>query len=293
MLDPRRLRVLKEVAARGTMAAAGEALCLTPPAVSQQIAALERETGMALLVRHGRGVRLTDAGRVLVGHTELVLAGLEAAEADLLARCGQVTGTLAVGVFPTAARALMPGTLRRLRAAYPALRVVCRQMEPHLSLPALANGDLDLAIAHEYDLVPVTLPPRIERRALFREPMLLALSDAEAVEAGAEVDVACLKGARWAMGEPDSACGRFARSLCRAAGFEPVVDHLVDDFTVTLALVASCLAVAVLPELAITETPPGVRLRPIRGRPLRSVFIAIRASSARHPAVRALIEGLS
>src|ERR1700754_2637347 len=153
MLDTRRLLVLREVAAHGSVSGADAALGYTPDAVSQQLGALERETGRALVERHGRGIRLTDAAQALPPHAHDVLAALERANAALVSTATELTGTVRLASFPTATRALLPARLAALRARHPQLRVDLSELEPHESLPALALGRIDVAVAHEYDLV--------------------------------------------------------------------------------------------------------------------------------------------
>ena len=150
MLDVRRLRVLRELAARGTIAATADALGYTAPAVSQQLAALEREAGVALLERNGRTRRLTPAGEELVQRTEGILRELEAAEAALERTTTQVAGVLRAAGFASAHRILLPRAIATLAQRHPDLRVTTRDMEPEDSLPALKLGELDVAIAQEY-----------------------------------------------------------------------------------------------------------------------------------------------
>src|SRR5688572_22443822 len=148
-LDVRRMRVLREVAERGTIAAAARALAFTPSAVSQQLAALEREAGVALLDRHGGRVRLTEAGRRLVARTEAILVELEAASAELSAAAADVTGDVHVAAFASAERALLAPAIAALQAQHPAVVVRTTELEPEASLPALKLGDVDLIVAHE------------------------------------------------------------------------------------------------------------------------------------------------
>src|SRR5215218_8065335 len=155
-LDVRRMRVLREVAGRGTIAAAARALSFTPSAVSQQLAALEREAGVALLDRHGGRVRLTEAGRRLVARTEAILAELAAAAAD-------VTGDVHVAAFASAERALLAPAVAALGGRHPDVRVRTTELEPEASLPALRLGDVDLAVAHEDAGRPAPPDDRLER----------------------------------------------------------------------------------------------------------------------------------
>ena len=171
MLDVRRLRVLHAVAGYGSVTAAAAALGYSAPAVSQQLAALEREVGMILTERAGRGVSLTPAALILVAHTDALLARLDAAEADLAALRDQVAGRVALAAFPSAAASLVPAAWAALADSAPQVRLDLTEMEPEESLPAVLRGETDVAVAHEYDLLPRPLDPLFERRDLLADPV--------------------------------------------------------------------------------------------------------------------------
>lgn len=175
MLDVRRLRLLRELSHRGTIAAVAEALAFTPSAVSQQLAALEREAGVALLARSGRRVTLTPAATALVTHADAVLERLERAEAELAALRGTVSGPLRIGTFPTAARAIVPAALAALAAAHPALDPTVREIDPAGVAAALRGGELDVALVLAYDFVPDPAEPGIHVERLYDEAMHLAV----------------------------------------------------------------------------------------------------------------------
>ena len=175
MLDVRRLRVLHAVSAYGSVTAAAAALGYSAPAVSQQLAALEREVGMRLTERAGRGVELTPAAHILVGHTDALLARLDAAEADLAALRDQIAGRVALAAFPSAAASLVPAAWAALADSAPQVRLDLTEMEPEESLPAVLRNETDVAVAHEYDLLPRPLDPLFERRDLLDDPVVLAI----------------------------------------------------------------------------------------------------------------------
>src|SRR5438477_699689 len=154
MLDLKRLRVLREVAQHGSFSAAGEALGYTQSAVSQQIAALEREAGSTLVERNARGVRLTDAGRALVEHSDGILARLAAAEEELEAIAGLRGGRLRLASFPTAGATLMPLAIAGFSRSHPGVELSLIEAEPEDSLPALRGGELDVALTFEYTSLP-------------------------------------------------------------------------------------------------------------------------------------------
>jgi DNA-binding transcriptional LysR family regulator len=292
MLDVRRLRVLREVAARGTLAAAADALAYTPSAVSQQISALEREAGVQLLERAGRGVRLTDAAQRLVGHADDVLAVLERAEADLAGATGVVRGSVRVGAFPTAARGILPAAIAALRRDHPDLRLLMHEQEPHESLPALRLGDLDVAVVHEYDLLPRRAESGLRVTALRDDPLSVALPPGHPA-AGEQVRLADLRGERWIGGHPETSCYGIVLRACALAGFTPDIDFHSNDFSVVLALVEAGVGVALVPDLALHGVTTRAVLRPVSEMPLsRRISAAIRAGSTDHPAVRATVDAL-
>ncbi|MFI5608685.1 LysR family transcriptional regulator [Amycolatopsis sp. NPDC051903] len=274
MLDVRRLRLLVELAHRGTIVAVAQALAFTPSAVSQQLSALEREAGLPLLERTGRTVTLTPAGRGLVEHASLVLAQLERARADLdNARAG-LAGPVRIGTFPSAGRTLLASALAGLASAHPALTPHLVELDPAAVADALRAGTLDVALVHDYDLTPA-----LDEPLLWTEPMYLAAPSPTP-------DLASCRDAAWIVATPGTECRRMTERACAAAGFEPSVRHQVDDFATVLALVAAGQGVALVPELGVADPPAGVVLTRM---PLsRRTRLAHRPGASQHPAVRAV-----
>jgi DNA-binding transcriptional LysR family regulator len=294
MLDVRRLRVLRELAARGTIAATADALGYTPPAVSQQLAALEREAGVALLERNGRRRRLTPAGEELVARTEAVLNALEAAEAAVERVTTQVAGTVRLAAINSIHNRLLPAALGELARRHPDLRLSTRELEPSESLPALKLGELDLALAAEYDFAPIEADPALERHVLADDPNRLAVPTGHpAAEAPpGSVPIEELAGERWIAGREGTFCHATVVHTCRGAGAEPLIAHRTNDFDVSYALVAAGAGVAIVPELA-GPPPPGVALvEPAGGVPGRRLFAAVRTGAADRPAVAAVLSAL-
>ncbi|WP_329376442.1 LysR substrate-binding domain-containing protein [Streptomyces sp. NBC_01351] len=297
MLDVRRLRLLRELARRGTIAAVADALAFSPSAVSQQLAVLEREAGLPLLERTGRRVRLTPAGQHLVEHAEAVLERLELAEADLAEARGGLAGALRIGAFPTATRAIVPAALTALARRHPGLEPMVSETDPAAVAHALRAGDLDVALVHEYDFVPATQEPGLTTEPLYGEAMYLAAPaaddpDPDPVEEDAgtvAAQGAVLRthaDAPWITATPGTLCHAMTLRACQAAGFTPRVRHQVDEFATVLALVAAGQGVAVVPQLGITDpADPAVRLtRLLMGRRTQ---LAFRSGAAAHPAVAA------
>lgn len=292
-IDVRRLQVLRQVALRGTIAAAAEALAFTPSAVSQQLSALERETGAELLERSGRGVRLTDAGRVLVGHADAVLLELDRAEAALQASMHQVTGSLRVGAFASVTGGVLGRALAALTADYPELCITIHDVDPSSAVRELRLGELDVVVAHEYDHMLQPHEPGIERRLLFTEP-IFAVTPPGRLRPGAEVDLVELAGDRFAAAPAGSDCGKAVREACRAAGFEPDVRFNFVEFPVLLDLVRAGLAVTLLPALALAAGTDGCEVHPLSsGGFSRRVFTACREGSSRRPSVVALLAAVA
>jgi DNA-binding transcriptional LysR family regulator len=288
VLDTRRLLVLREVAAHGSVSGAAEALGYTPSAVSQQLAALEREAGRALIERRGRGIALTETARLLLPHAHDVLAALERADATLARAASELTGTVRLASFPTATRALLPPALAGLRATHPRLRVELIELEPHESLPALALGRVDVAVAHEYDLVGRDAARDLRRAEILREPLLLA----ERGERGGATRLAEYAARDWIAPPASTSCGELVRRACRAAGFEPRIVADTGDFSVACSLAAAGVGVALVPRLG-AYAATGVSLRELDPPLERRVFVASRSGSEEHPLIRAVVEGIS
>jgi len=293
MLNVTRLRMLREVASRGTLAAAAEALFMTPSAVSQQMAVLERETGSQLLERHGRGVRLTEAGTQLVANTERILAEIERAEADLAAASRGVVGRVRVSAFPTAARALLIPALPRLQAEHPNLRVSMVDLEPEESIPALKNGDLDVVVAYEWGLLPRLTDAGIEREQLFTEPVYLALPGDHPLAGTGPVKLADLKHEEWIVGRDSTSMLDLVVAATRRQGYEPLTDFHSMDFQVILSAVGAGLGVALVPPLALTGTYPNVEITDVSDLEInRTIWAAIRRGSDGNPGIAAVLTAL-
>ncbi|MCF6525113.1 LysR family transcriptional regulator [Streptomyces sp. JJ36] len=293
--EVRRLRLLRELAALGTIAATAEACHLTPSAVSQQLALLERETGTVLLVRDGRRLVLTEAARVLVEHTERVLAELESARAAVAALSDSVRGTVRLSGFPSAAVALAAPAIADCRTAHPDLRVVLDEGEPEASVAALRRHACDVALVYEYDLLPRIRDAGVTVRPLLREPLLAALPphDTTLPADGSPVRLADLSSQPWIAPHSDTALRTVVERACQAAGFEPRLDHTSDDWTVIMSLVQAGLGVTMMPRLVAEPLASEVRLCEVGGLRLsRTVAVALRAGSAADPRIAAVTAAL-
>ena len=295
MLDLRRLRLLRELRERGTIAAVADALQFTPSAVSQQLAVLEREAGVPLLERAGRGVRLTDAALVLVGHADALLDRAEIAEAELAAASGDVAGRGRIAAFQSVALRVAVPVMRDLAIEAPGLRCELVESEPEDSLPALALGDLDLVLADEWQHQPLPRPAGVDRHDLHRDPVHLILPEGHPIAARhpRTVPLAELAGEPWATGH-GTAWEQITERTCRQlGGFDPDIRHRVNDSVLSLALVGHGRAVTLLPDLVAPEAHPGVVKRAIaEGSVSRTIFAATRAADAARPSVRALLRAV-
>jgi DNA-binding transcriptional LysR family regulator len=294
MLDLRRLRLLHELHARGTIAAVADAMRFTPSAVSQQLAVLEREAGLPLIERAGRGVRLTDAALVLVRHAGALLERAERAEAELAAAAaGKVAGRGRIASFQSVALRLAVPAIQALARTAPDLRCELVEAEPEQSLPALALGDVDLVLADEWQHQPHARPAAVEREDLFRDPVgvVLPADDPLARRHRDALPLAELSGAAWATGHRGTPWEEITTRSCRELGhFDPDIRHRTNDSVACLALVAHGQAVALLPRFARPEAQPGVAVRALaEGSIDRTIYAATRAADAERPSVQALL----
>jgi len=293
MLNVVRLKVLKEVAYRGSFSAAATALSYTQSAVSQQIAALESEAGMALLERHPRGVSLTAAGQTLVGHAEGILARLDAAEASLSAIAGLRGGRLRVASFPTAGATLMPLAIATFRASYPDVELTLAEGEPEAIVARLRAGELDLALLFEF-AGETLLGADMARTQLLVDPMYLALPREHPLARKERLRLADLAEEAWVQTSSESPCARHVVRSCHAAGFEPNVAFESDDYQTVQGLVAAGVGVALIPELALSVVREDVAIRALSpAPPVRQVIAALPAGArlvAAGPAMLGVLE---
>ncbi|MEV7772118.1 LysR substrate-binding domain-containing protein [Kitasatospora sp. NPDC086791] len=330
MIEARHLRVLRAVARTGSFSAAARELGCTQPAISQQMKALEKSVDTPLVVRSGRGMQLSEAGRVLLKHATGILAGLSAAEEEVAAIAGLRAGRVRLVSFPTASSTLVPPAVARLRDSHPGVRVSLVEAEPPESLAMLRGGECEIALAFRYPQPDGTaaLPASASASAhgTPREARAEANLEAQQLTAGTDwsdlvatpllddplvgllpaghplagrggaVGLAELAGEQWIAGCPQ--CRGHLVELCTAAGFEPRIDFATDDYPAVVGLVAAGLGVAVLPRLALQSVrPDGVSTVPVRtasGVPaVRQVVALTLPDLAEVPAVALMLERLA
>ncbi|MET9111563.1 LysR family transcriptional regulator [Streptomyces zhihengii] len=295
MIDPRRLRILRAVADHRTVTAAASALYLTPSAVSQQLNALEQETGHTLLIRGGKGAALTAAGEILLGHTHAVLAQLERAEAELAAYAQGAAGEVTVAAFATGIAEVVAPAIVRLAGERPGIGVRVRDAEGDESLPLVLDGEADLAVAVEYRGAPGADDRRLSRVPLYAEPFDAVLRADHPLAAAERVELARLAGSDWIGPYPGNPCHDMVLLACELAGFQPRLVHQSDDFRAVVALAGAGAGVALVPRSALRGMElNGAVVRSVSGpAATRRVFAAVRRGAEEHPLIRPVLEALA
>ncbi|MEU6594872.1 LysR family transcriptional regulator [Streptomyces sp. NPDC046881] len=292
MLNLERLRTLDALARHGSVSAAAEALHVTTSAVSQQLGKLEREIGQQLLAKNGRGVRLTDAGRLLSEHAGRILSQVELAESDLEAHRGQVVGELRLSAFPTAARGLFPAALGALRTEHPGLRVRSSELEPENGIAGVVRGDLDLAVVLDWYNKPMPVPDGLVKAPLLDDPAEVAMPVGHRLADRDEVELTEFAEDEWITWGEGEFCHEWLMFTLRSKGVEPIVGHRAGETHTQLGLVAAGLGVCIAPLLGRHPVPDGVVLVPLRQRVRRHVYVVWRADADRRPSIRAAVEAL-
>jgi DNA-binding transcriptional LysR family regulator len=293
MLDLRRLRVLAEVARRGSFSAAADALYLSQSAVSQQVATLEKEVGLPLLERTSDGPKLTDAGATLVGHADAAIARLEEAEQEVAAIAGLEGGELRIASFPTASAVLLTEALAEFKTTHPGVRLSVTEAEPEQSLPMLHAAEVDLALTFDYTTLPAAEERDVERELLLSESMYVALPRDHPLAAADRVRLADLAEEAWVCGTRPSSCSRAVVETCRAAGFDPRIAFESDEYAVLQGYVAAGLGYTLLPDLALPTLRADLVVRPTKpDAPQRRVWGATRPEGARSGATEAMVATL-
>ncbi|MFF1448896.1 LysR family transcriptional regulator [Streptomyces sp. NPDC058274] len=292
MLNLERLRTLDALARHGSVSGAADGLHVTTSAVSQQMSKLEREVGQQLLAKNGRGVRLTDAGRLLADHAARILSQVELAQSDLEAQRGQVVGELRLSAFPTAARGLFPSALAALRRTHPGLRVRSCELEPEAGVAGVVRGDLDLAVVLDWYNKPMPLPDGLVKAAVLDDPADVAMPAGHRLADRTEVDLDEFADDEWITWAEGEFCHEWLMFTLRSKGVEPHIGHRAAETHTQLGLVAAGLGVCIAPLLGRHPMPPGVVTVPVKQRVRRHVYVVWRADADRRPSIRAAVEAL-
>lgn len=291
MLNVQRLKVLREVLAQGSFSEAASALNYTQSAVSQAIARLEAEAGVPLIERDRRGLRPTSAGDRLNEHAGRILTQLEAAEAELGAIAGIGGGELRMASFPTAGATLMPLAIAAFRSGYPGVTLSLVEGEPEELMPRLRGGEFDLGLIFEFEGTG-ELGPGLRATPLFEDPMKLALPKGHRLARAKQIRLEDLAEEAWVQTSEASACARHVVRICRASGFEPRVSFESDDYLTVQGLVAAGVGVALIPQLALSQTVSyDIAVRELHpDAPIRHVVAATPGSGVSLPAAAAMLE---
>jgi DNA-binding transcriptional LysR family regulator len=292
MLDVRRMRVLREVAQKGSFSAAAESLSFTQSAVSQQVAALEREAGAVLVERSARGVRLTDAGEAVVRHAEGILAKLAEAEAELEAIAGLRGGRVRVATFESVAGTIMPVAIAQFAQQHPGVELSMTLMEPDDSVAALRAGDIDLAVTMGTGKPGDRDGEGVTHHHLLEDPLYLVLPQDHALARKRGVRLADLAAEPWIGGAPNCECNRMITQACMRFGFDPRIAFETDDYNAVQGFVAAGVGVSLIAELGLRTVRDDVVVRPLgRDTPVRQIY-ATALKGYRSPATAAMIEML-
>ncbi len=292
-LDLHSVRIVRAIAEHGTISAAARALGYSQPAISQHLRRAEARLGVPLLVRAGRGVRLTEPGQVLARHAIAISSAMDAANGELAELVGLRTGTVRLAAFPSASSTLVPRLLRRMRDSHPGITVTYLESEEPEALGLLRDGLVDLAITSAFP--GDRADPHRENEGtfdavpLFTEPVVLALPSSHPLAANDPVALADLADASWVAGCP--VCRGHLLAACEAVGVEPRIEFETDNAVAVLNLVAAELGVALLPRLALATAvvPPGATIRATSPSSDRRIQIVSQPGSRRVPAIATVL----
>ena len=294
MLDTRRLQVLSAVVDTGSITAAAMLLGYTPSAVSQSVAALERETGATLFEKAGRGIQPTQAGSLLAEHAEVILARLREAEAALDALRAGEAGHLQLTTFATAGATLVPRALARFRAAHPGVELDLTVAEADDALPQLRAGRSDIAIVAFDTGTKGALDADLCWTHLLDDPYRIVLPRTHPMAGHRSISPEQLRDEMWIATASPACCSRaVVTAACEKAGVVPRFGIVADEFSTAMGFVSAELGVAMVPLLGLASVPDNVRVRRIRGvEPIRQVYAVTRAVAAEQPTVGAMVDAL-
>jgi DNA-binding transcriptional LysR family regulator len=292
MLDLRRLNVLREVARHRSLSAAAASLAYTPSAVSQQLAALEREVGVGLVERGPRGAILTEAGRTLVRHADEILGRVNAAEAELRALLGLEAGRLRLGAFTTAGAVLVPRAVKAFRDRHPGVDLALTELDPDEAMRRLAARELDLALVYAFPIVEELPSDGFEYVRLLDDRLYIALPQSHRLAGRRRLNLSELSDEPWIQGVHRGSTVAVVPAACRAAGFEPRIVFRSDDHMAVQGFVAAGLGIAVVPQVALATARRDIVIRPLQVEAdvlTRQVLVAMPQASYRPPAVAAMV----
>ena len=283
------LRAIAALAAHGSMTAAAGTLGYTPSAVSQQIARLERDAHQVLIERRGRKVTLTDAGRIVAESADRVINELEAMSAQLQANSRTVGGELTVAAFATAARGLLPSAVRDLTVAHQDLTVRLIEVDSHRAVELVTRGSVDLAIAHDWQGMPLVIPDGMEARHLGDDVSDVLVPVGHRLAGVDSVDFGDLAGESW-LYEPGSVAHDFLLNAYRDAPQAARFRHMVTEYASQIEMVDAGLGLALVPRMGRGSLPDGVVALKVGSAPVRRVYGVWRSATGPRPALRATVQ---
>jgi DNA-binding transcriptional LysR family regulator len=295
VVDILRLRALRELALRKTMAAVAEALHISPSAVSQQISQLEEEAAIQLIERHGRGVKLTLAGEKLVSHAEAIIGILQNAKTDLAEMKREVTGDLHLAAFPSVAALLGPPSMKSLENAYPRLKVTLEELESDEALAALRSWQCDVALIDDLTVLNREQEENIEIRHIADDMLYVLLPTTHALTNKLDVQIEDLQSERWALDTASSVYTEVIVKKCRDAGFDPQINGMCGSFETVLALIEAGCSVSIMPGIRMHDARRHgrrVAFRKLVPEVRRKIFVAYRRGELRSPKIAALLVAL-
>lgn len=290
-LSVQQLRMLREVDIQGTIAAAASHLGYSASAVSQQLATIEKVTGVAVLERSGRNVLLTDPGRELVKFADVILLEMEKAKAAMERAATVATGKIKLGVMESIGSVLLPNILWELNDQHPEMTLHTQISNVSSAMDEVRSGAFDAAFVLDYPDIPSERDANVERILTCYDWFKLVVPEND--EFVGTVDLEELKGRPMIAAPPQFECGFCVTNACREAGFEPNLVHALDDFPVALRMVAAGAGVSLIPDLALHTLPEGVRVLELKNPFARKIELVYRKSSADRPSIRALIEAMN
>jgi len=274
------------------MAAVADALGISSSAVSQQIAQLEDEVGIALVERRGRGVTLTPAGRRLVVHADRIFAVVEEAKTDIAELQNIVAGDLRIAAQPSAASSFIPAAMRQLANDHPHLGMVMTTMGPADGVAALRSWQADIVVADDISFDPHTLQGPLETLFLCRDQLFVLLPAGHRLESEPVIELGQLRDEHWALDVASSAYSMAIRQACRDIGFEPVINGFSDSFEVVFALVEAGCSISVMPGLALRDFTEGLTVKPLTPAVYRNIYAITRHGEGRNPKIAAVLDAL-
>ena len=294
-LDLHTVRIVQAIAEHGSITAAAAALGYSQPALSQHLRRAESRLGTPLVLRAGRGVRLTEPGRVVARHSGPILAALNAAGDELTRLVEHLVGTVRLAAFPSASSTVVPALIARLAERHPTLQLVYTEAEPPEALAMLAEGSIDVAVTFSYPGDPADPHEQIVGATeipLFVDPVTVILPSGHPLADRPSISLAELASERWIAGCPQ--CRGHLLAACGAVGVVPRIAHATDNSVAVLGLVAAGVGVALQPRLALEplELPAGTGAHDVRPGSDRRVGAVHARGAEAVPTVGAVLSAL-